>query len=131
MVKPVSESVLPSTSSRARGPLQVQLQSVAVKKQFLQVRRTKKDILPADFGIIQKNKRPILITEQLTRQNRELLFKARSLGGGDGYKFVWSSNGQVLASKTPNSKVIRITDIEHVNCLIAELNQQSNSSRCG
>lgn len=90
--------------------MQVCLKSIEAKNQFLQVRRIKKDIYPADIGISQQSKRPLLITEQLTRHNQELLFKARSIRGPGGFKFVWSKNGQILARHKENSRVIRITD---------------------
>lgn len=124
-LEPVSVTVLSSNStntSNSSRPIRVKLPSVAAKVKFLQIRRTKKDILPSDIGINSTSRRPILISEQLTRGNQELLYKARSLRGQDHYKFVWSSNGQILVRQKANSKVIRILDSEHVNRLRAELN---------
>lgn len=115
-------------SSNAKGKtaeiVQVQLSTVAAKRQFLQISRAKKDIVPADIGLIQKSKLPVLITEQLTRGNQELLFFARSLRGTHRYKYVWSCNGQILVRLKERSKVIRIRDIEHVNQLRTEIQLQ-------
>lgn len=120
-VKTLSSN-LGSNSTTAR-PFIVQLPSVAAKEKLLQVRRTKKDIFPSDIGLTNCTSRyPILISEQLTRSNQELLFQARSLRGQGNYKFVWSKNGQILARFRNNSKVIRITDTSHVNNLRAVLN---------
>lgn len=122
---PVSVSVLQSNPVKASAsfrPIRVQLSTVAAKTKFLQVRRVKKDIVLSDIVINNSSRRPILISEQLTRQNQELLYKARSLRGKDNFKFVWSTNGQILARQRQDSKVIRIIDAEHVNRLRAELN---------
>lgn len=69
-------------------PIQVVLSSVNVKRQFLQIRRVKKDITPTNAGIVQKSKNPILISEELTRDNQYLLFATRSLRETHKYKFV-------------------------------------------
>lgn len=125
---PVSVRTLstnPGSNSTITRPILVQLSSVAAKTKLLQVRRFKKEIFQSDIGIANYTSRsPILISEQLTRSNQELLFRARSLRGQSNYKFVWSKNGQILARYRNNSKVIRITDTSHVNFLRAELNLQ-------
>lgn len=125
--KPVTASLLLPRRSESKPKntsktIQVQLSSVTAKRHFLQIRRVKKDILPTDIGLTQNSRHPILITEQLTKSNQELLFFARSLKGTHNYKFVWSCNGQILARARKNSKVIRIKDINHINQLKAEIN---------
>lgn len=122
---PVSLTVLPAVSAKSNSnnrPIRVQLQSTAAKVKFLQVRRAKKDIHHSDIGVSNSSRRPILISEHLTRANQELLFQARSLRGQNNFKFVWSSNGQILARRGENTKVIRISDTAHVNRLRSELN---------
>lgn len=121
---PISVTVLSSNPTKANTsrPIKVQLSSLAAKVKFLQVRRAKKDIFPSDIGINDGARRPILISEQLTRSNQELLYQARSLRGQDRYKFVWSTNGQILARQKENTKVIRIVDTVHVNRLRADFN---------
>lgn len=131
---PTSISLLPSNTSKPNSslrPIRVTLSSVAAKVKFLQVRHIKKDIVQSDIGIANNSKRPILITEQLTRTNQELLFQARSLREGGNYKFVWSKNGEVFARYRPNTKVLKIIDTSHVNFLRAELNLEplSNNGR--
>lgn len=91
---PVELEVLPAHPGQdiiAKRPLIVKLKSFAAKKTLLQVRRQKKDIFPRDLALQQQSKRPLLITEQLTKTNQTLLYQARSLRGLDNYKFVWSS----------------------------------------
>ncbi len=99
--------------------IQVKFKFIDHKRRFLQIRRTKKSFIPSDIGLKQNSKKPILIVEQLTKQNQELLYNARSLRSSSNFKFVWSNNGQILARQQQGSKVIRIEDINHVNRLKA------------
>lgn len=119
-LEPVEASILTS-NQKAKGtdskPIRIKLRSTAAKRQFLQIRRIKRDILPTDIGIVQSSKKALLITEELTRKNQELLYKARSLRSRDQYRFVWSNNGQILARRSQNSKVVRIVDNTHVESL--------------
>lgn len=85
------------------------------------MRRIKKEIYPSDIGINQQHTRPVLISEQLTRANQELLYQARSIRGSNGFKFVWSHNGQILARRKEGDRVIRIIDLIHLNQLKTEL----------
>lgn len=122
---PISIALLPSSKSKpstATKTIQVRFRSTATKKQFLQVRRIKKNISPADLNLVQTSKKAILITEQLTRSNQELLYAARSLRNTHKYKFVWSNDGQILVRKQQGSKVIRITEISQVNDLRSSIN---------
>lgn len=122
---PISITLLPSSKSKpstATKTIQVRFRTIATKKQFLQVRRIKKDISPADLNLVQTSKKAILITEQLTRSNQELLYAARSLRNTHKYKFVWSNDGQILVRQQQGSKVIRITDISQVNDLKSSIN---------
>lgn len=121
---PVSLKLLTSSahrSSKSSRPIQVRFRSVNAKREFLQIRRVKKEILPKDIGIKQQSQRPVLISEQLTSANQQLLYSARSLRGGDKFKFVWSCNGQILARRQTKSKVIRLTSTAHVNLIRAQL----------
>lgn len=97
--------------------IRVKFRSIDNKRRFLQVRRTKTSIVPSEIGIEQNSRKPILIAEQLTKQNQDLLFNARSLRTTANFKFVWSNNGQILARLRQGSKVIRIKDIDHINQL--------------
>lgn len=120
---PESVKVIPSSIAKptTAKTIQVRFRSVIAKRQFLQIRRTKKDILPTDLGIVQNSKKAILITEQLTRDNQQLLYAARSLRSSHKFKFVWSNNGQILVRPQQNSNVIRISDISQVNELRSNL----------
>lgn len=117
---PVSVTTVSSksrVSKNASRPIRVVFKSIAAKRNFLQIRRVKKDIFPREIKVEQKSQRPLLITEDLTYENQQLLYQARSLRGTNKYNFVWSNNGQVLARRDRKSRVVRILSAEHVNQL--------------
>lgn len=120
------------SDSSTANTIQVKLPSVSAKRKFLQIRRAKRDILPSHIGVTQTSNKPIIITEQLTRDNQELLFKARSLRTSNKFKFVWSNNGQILARQSSGSRVIRIRDFDHINSLTSlnHLQQPHNGRLC-
>lgn len=121
---PVELKVLPLLAGQdpaTKRPLIVRLKSIAAKRTLLQVRRQKKDIFPCDIGLQQTSKRPILVTEHLTKENQNLLFQARSLRGLNRFKFVWSCNGQILVRRKKAAKVIRVSNLVHVNTLRGEI----------
>lgn len=94
----------------------VKFKSISAKRSFLLARRTKFDIRPSDIKVSQRSNRPLVITEQLTDKNQRLLFDARSLRGPSGFKYVWSSNGQVERLRK-HSKVIRVLDHNQIELL--------------
>lgn len=119
----VSVTVLasgPTAKNQSSRPIVIKLSSIEAKKKLLQIRRIKKEIYTSDIDINNKPRRLLLISEQLTKANQELLYQARSLRGENGFKFIWSSNGQILARHKQNTKVIRIFDTDHVNRLKTE-----------
>lgn len=116
----------PNNSTTSFRPLKVRFQTITAKRNFLQIRRVKKDIYPKDLGLTQKNNQPLRINEQLTRSNQELLFQARSLRGSGNFKFVWSCNGQILVRKEHRSRVIRVRDLQHLETLRGERSVLNN-----
>lgn len=119
-LRPVSATLTASKSKTGR-PLIVSLVSREAKQKFLQARRITRDIRPSEIKHTQKSNKPLIITEQLTKENQKLLFEARSLRGRDKFKFIWSNNGQILARRKKRSTVIRIKDISDVERLRASL----------
>lgn len=95
----------------------IRLKSISAKRSFLLARRSKFDIRPSDIKISQRSNSPLIITEQLTDKNQRLLFDARSLRGPSGFKYVWSSNGQILLRLRNKSRVIRVLDHNQIELL--------------
>lgn len=118
--KPISAELLPcSTTSKTRSnrPFIVRLESRTHKQKFLQARRIKRDIRPSEIQHEQRGNRPLIITEQLTKENQKLFLEARSLRTRGKFKFVWTHHGQILARQKKRSPVIRIrnlSDVEHL-----------------
>lgn len=96
----------------------VKLSSAKAKKKLLQIKRTKNPIHPLDLEVAQENNRSILIVEHLTKENQNLLYKARSLRESAGYKYVWSSNGQILIRKRNRPKVQRVINFNQIEDLV-------------
>lgn len=104
-----------------RRPIVVRLKSSLAKNKFLQIRRAKKTIATSDIKYQQEHNRNIRVTEQLTKENQTLLYQAKSLRNipekNLKFKYVWSSDGQILARKKERSKVIRIKSLDHIKQL--------------
>lgn len=128
---PVKISILPASESSRynnRRPVIVELRSVNAKKKLLQSKRIFKSISSQDIGFKQEHNRNLKISEQLTKKNQELFYQACGLrdlkGSSEKFKFVWTSNGQILARKREKSKVIRIKNIDQINLLKGGLNDE-------
>lgn len=131
-LKPVSAKVIQLSSEKEGGPRPfiVSLVSREAKRKFLQARRIKRDIRPSEINHKQKSDKPIIVTEQLTKDNQKLLFEARSLRGRNKFKFIWSSHGQILARRKKRSTVIRIkdsSDVERLRVSLSRSEQNVNS----
>lgn len=83
----------------------VKCRSRSTRNRILQVVKKKK-ITPADFGF--EGDGIIYVNEHLCPENKVLLGKAISKKREKNWKFVWFSNGKVLARKAENSNVIHI-----------------------
>lgn len=128
---PLHAEVLKSEPIVKSKTLIFKLKSVDAKRAFLLARRTKFDIKPTDIKLTQSTNNPLVITEQLTRRNQDLLYKARALRDTAGFKYVWSSNGQILARKQNRHKVIRILDVNQIEQLQVESQSQLNLNSYG
>lgn len=126
---PISISLLPAKRNSKylnKRPVVIQLKSIAAKKKLLQIKRINKNISTQDIEFQQEHNRFIKITEQLTRENQDLFYKACSLRDirdpAHKFKFVWTSNGQILARRKEKSEVLRIKSIDQINSLRIESN---------
>ena len=62
----------------------------------------------SDFEIPQMKELYTCINENLTNVRRSLLYEARKLKKIQGYNFVWTHMGDILARKNEKSKVLKI-----------------------
>ncbi|XP_054931299.1 uncharacterized protein [Dermacentor andersoni] len=88
--------------SSSSPPILVQVQNASVKEKWFRARKCLSDLArPEKFP-------RLFFNENLTRLNRELFRLARSKGKENGYKFVWTKNGKVLARKSEGAPFIRV-----------------------
>lgn len=64
--------------------------------------------LTSDSLDIAGTSRRVFINERLTKENRILFSKARSLGAKLGFKYVWTKNGRILMRRSDTSSVVRV-----------------------
>lgn len=133
---PIHAEVLESQPEIKAKSVVFKLKSIEAKRSLLLARRSKFDIRPSDIKLTQSCNNPLIVSEQLTRKNQELLYKARSLRDSAGFKYVWSCNGQILARKRNRERVIRILDENQIEQLrvqsldeVKTFNGQSYASR--
>lgn len=88
----------------------------AVHQQVLSAARARRNITTADVEVAG-TPRPIYINERLTKENRLLFTKARSLCKQHDWKYSWTRDGKVLVRKADGKTAFRIrgeTDFDRV-----------------
>lgn len=102
-----------------KGVVQVELKDGAARARWLSNART---VAISTLDLIPDYKDPsekLYIREALTSYNKRLLGMAKKTLHGV-YKYVWCKNGNILARKAENEKVIRIRSDDDIESLIAE-----------
>lgn len=92
-------------------PILVQVQNTSVKEKWLRARKGLRNLAQSDQFP------RLFINENLTRMNRELFRLARSKGKENGYSFVWTRDGKVLARKAEGAPTIRIGKLSDLDRL--------------
>lgn len=80
-----------------------------------QIRR--KTLRGSDFGFRRTD--TIFINPSFSTKTYQL-FKASKQLKNKGYRFIWVQTNRVLARKTESSKIVQITDLDHLNTLLDE-----------
>lgn len=80
-------------------PVVLRLARRAIRDELMKNFRTRRGVTTADMGLPQHEPKPFYINERLTRENRALFGKARELGRKNGWRFVWTKEGRVLAKR--------------------------------
>lgn len=57
----------------------------------------------------------IFFSENLTRANSELFWRARVQGKAKGFKFVWVRNGKIFARKTEGATALKISSVSDID----------------
>lgn len=110
-------------------PVIVKLKNKGTKDSILNLRKSHhsdsqhkgKSLYAKDFGF--DSEKQIYINEELTQHSRNLLNTAKKLlKEKANFKFIWTSDGKILAKKDENSKVILIRNKWEVQQLIKRNN---------
>lgn len=96
-------------------PVIVKLLRRAKKDEIIKAFKTRRNLSSQDIEI-QGPVRKIYINEHLTKENRILFREARVRAKNAGFKFCWTSRGQVLVRQTEGKTAIQIKnnrDLDH------------------
>lgn len=89
-------------------PLIVRFARRALRDTILKEARVRRGATTAELGLPEHNTRNFHVNERLTKTNRSLFGKARELARYNKWRFVWSSEGRVLARQTDKAPVFQI-----------------------
>lgn len=89
----------------------VRFASVKLKEKWMAARNKLRSLRESD------DSRHLFFNDNLTRANKELFWKTRTLGKGKGYRFIWVKNGKLFAKKDEGHSLIRVNceaDLEKI-----------------
>lgn len=89
-------------------PVVVTFTRRAPRDQMLRAARVRRGLTTDAIDIPGKS-RKVFINEHLTKSNRILFSKARSIGHALHFKYIWTSNGVVLIRRSDTSSILRVT----------------------
>lgn len=84
------------------------------KRNAVLAKARKTRLTTEDLGFDGTSK-PVYINEHLTRKNKQLLGAASSRKKAVGWKYVWSSNGKVLARRAESTTVLHIRSVADID----------------
>lgn len=102
-------------SDSISGNILVELDQYTVKKELLKNRKTK-NILCSELGFNGENS--VILFNQLTHNNLEILAEAKKLKSECNFKFIWFQNNQILARKAEKAKIFTLNSKIDVKELI-------------
>lgn len=86
------------------GPVIAKFSSVQPKKEFLKVKKAKRDI--KDFGV--DGMEQLFLNENLTNYRRDVFFEARAAKQKKSFKYLWTANGNIYMKKNDGAPRIHI-----------------------
>lgn len=111
-------------------PIVVSLTRRAPRDRLLKAARVRRGLSSDDLDIAGKPRR-VFINERLTRANRVLFGKARSLGRELNYRFVWVTNGNIYMRRAESTSILHVTSEQCLDKLRAACQTDSPSRfRC-
>lgn len=113
-------------------PVIVKLKNKIVKEKILKLRKINngqsegKSLYAKDFGF--NSDKQIFINEELTQPTRKLLNEAKKQLKNKNFKFIWITEGKVLAKKNESSKTHFIRNIYDVQDLIKKYEEEDSAT---
>lgn len=104
-----------SKSDTNSGNILVELDNFSVKKILLKNRKTK-NILASELGFTGENS--IVLFNQLTHLNLQILAEAKKLKTECNFKFIWFQNNQILARKEEKARIFILHTKNEIGKLI-------------
>lgn len=116
-------------------PIILTLTRRAPRDQLLRAARVRRG-LTTEMLQVAGGQRRVYLNEHLTKSNRVLFSKARSVGSQLKFKYVWSSNGNIFMRRTETSSVLSVSTETILEKLLAQnssqqLNNQQHSETEG
>ncbi|CAG5050881.1 unnamed protein product [Parnassius apollo] len=95
----------------------VRLSRRVIRDEMLRNARVRRGATTADLGLPSHEPRPFYLNERVTSTNRQLFGKARDIGRGLNWKYIWTKEGRIFARQSDSSKIYQlqsIADIERI-----------------
>lgn len=89
-------------------------------KRNLVLAKARKMRLTTDALGFEGASKPVFLNEHLTRKNKQLLGAAVAKKKSVAWKYVWTSNGKVLARRGESTPILRITTMADIECMKAQ-----------
>lgn len=110
-------------SEKQNTPIVVETGSTLLKSEILKKGkdfniRNKSKLCAKHLGFKVQEDTPIFLSEHLTQKGSRLFFLARDLAKSNGYKFCWTSYGNVYVRKDEHSPIVIIRSEEQVHQLL-------------
>ncbi|KAJ0169431.1 hypothetical protein K1T71_015018 [Dendrolimus kikuchii] len=103
-------------ATNSEGPTEARSRAIVVRMarrdlrdELLHNARVRRSADTSDIGVAGRPVR-FYINERLTKINRQLFRLARDAGRRNGWQFVWTRRGRILARRKPGDAVVRIRD---------------------
>lgn len=108
-----ASTILPGDKPRPRA-LVIRFTRRALRDEFLQAARVRREITSADLGPTGESRR-FYVNERLSKHNRQVFFKARQLGREHNWKYIWTRSGIIYARQAQGKTAYRVTNLDNLN----------------
>ncbi|CAK1599912.1 unnamed protein product [Parnassius mnemosyne] len=97
-----------------------------IRDELLRNARVRRGATTADLGLPSHEPRPFYLNERLTSTNRQLFGKARDIGRGLNWKYIWTKEGRIFARQSDSSKIHQLRSIADIERIFGVLSENSS-----